>query len=171
MALFSCKKFEEDKFFSTYTVKGRLVNKGVWQIIEVEDLETGQKFSPINEKSNFIRFKSDGSYKVFYTTEFTQILKPAFINQMQNTNNNICLGYRTSQYDTLHYKFFNKKNELNLIDFISFGDSQGNDFTPNNKIDMKIKFLKLDFGDMKWSYNDRVIFHLKKFAKEDKWEY
>ncbi len=62
-SLIACKKFEQDKFFSSYTTKGRLVNKGVWQIIEVEDLQTGTKFNPSLEKSNFIRFKSDKTYR------------------------------------------------------------------------------------------------------------
>jgi hypothetical protein len=167
----SCKKYEEDKFFSTYTAKGRLVNKGVWQIVEVEDLLTGMKFNPIIEKSNFIRFKSDKTYRSYYSTEFTQILKPVFLDQMQNTNDSIYLGYRASLSDTLKFDFANKKNELNLIDFVSFGDFSGNYFNQNKKVNLRIKILKLEFGEMKWSLNDRIIFKLKKFAKEDKWEY
>jgi hypothetical protein len=172
LILTSCKKYEEDKFFSAYTAKGRLINKGVWQIIEVEDLQTGTKFNPSLDKSNFIRFNYDKTYRSYYSTEFTEILKPVFLDEMQNTNDYIYLGYRESQYVTINYDFANKKNELNLNDFISIGNSSGiNYFNPFKKINMSFKILKLEFDEMKWKYNERLIFKLKKFAKEDKWEY
>ncbi len=90
---------------------------------------------------------------------------------MQNTNDSIYLGCRASLSDTLKFDFANKKNELNLIDFVSFGDFSGNYFSLNKTVNLRIKILKLEFGEMKWSLNDRIIFKLKKFAKEDKWEY
>ena len=40
--LFSCKKYEEDKNYSTYTALGRLCNKGNWQITEILNLNSGQ---------------------------------------------------------------------------------------------------------------------------------
>ena len=83
-SLIACKKYEQDKFFSSYTVKGRLVNKGVWQIIEVEDIQTGTKFIPNVEKSSFIRFNSNKTYRTYYSTEFTEMLKPVFLDEMQN---------------------------------------------------------------------------------------
>jgi hypothetical protein len=170
-SLIACKKYEQDKFFSSYTAKGRLVNKGVWQIIEVEDLQTGTKFNPSLEKSNFIRFNSDKTYRTYYSTEFTEMLKPVFLDEMQNINDYIYLGYRESQYVTINYDFANKKNELNLNEFISFGNISGIYFYPNKKLNFNVKILMLEFGEMKWIYKDRLIFKLKKFAKEDKWEY
>jgi hypothetical protein len=178
---FSCKKYEEDKSYSTYTAKSRLVNKGVWQIIEVEDLETNSKISAILDAKYNIKFNNDNSYIVNgnlinsaeyfknYQFQFSQFLKPIFINQMQNKTDSIIIGYG-DKYQTSSSPFEFKMNKQNILlkNFISFGNCWGNIvphnnyFQINNSIDLEFKIKQLEFGYLTLSYNDRLIFKFKK---------
>jgi hypothetical protein len=157
----SCKKYEEDKFISTYTVKSRLVKNGVWNITEIEDLETGKKLSPDFHVSDYIQFKSDGNYKVNgygYDQVFSDILKPVFISQLQNENDYIYIGYNYT-----NYKFENNKENLNLCGFISFGTkSIYNVFDIYKTINLNCKILRLQYINMTLLYNDRLVIRLKK---------
>lgn len=166
----SCKKYDEDRFYSTYTVKGRLVNKGNWRIIEVEDLLLNKKFTALDDRSISFDFDKStcsviGNGYSFDNnlTQFTQILKPALIDKMQDQNDSIIL-------DGGSFEFTNQKNNLLIRNFISFGSylypQYVQSFSILNSLDIDFKIKKLEFGYMTLVYNDRIVFRFKKIASK-----
>ena len=146
----SCKKYEEDKFFSTYTVKSRL-EKGGWSIYEVEDLVLNKKFIPENS-SNAYSFDEK-------LTQYTQILKPSILNQMTNQSDSIIINDFT-------FELSNDKNKIIAKKFLACGYylypqyTQG--FTIHHYLDIEFIIKKLEFGYMTLLYNNRLIFRFKK---------
>lgn len=165
MALFSCKKYEEDKFFSTYTVKSRLEKGGNWSIYEVEDLVLNKKFIPIENYEGAFDFeKSTFSLSSGMSTNYTQFLKPTLINNMSVNTDSIKISQSA-------FELSSDKNKLLLKDFFAFGYYINPQFTAQGisireYIDAEFVINKLEFGYMTLSYNDRLIFRLKKIKSE-----
>jgi hypothetical protein len=167
-SIFSCKKYEEDKFYSTYSVKNRFIKKGVWYIYEVEDLLLNKKFSPDNieralsfdfDKSTF-SLTGNGLSFDDKLTQYTQILKPSLLDKMLNQSDSIVIS------DGNIFELSSDKNILLLRSFVGFGSylypQYIQSFTVNNSIDIEFKIKKLELGYMTLSYNDRLLFRLKK---------
>lgn len=179
---FSCKKYDENKSYSTYTAMGRLCKKGNWQIEEVTELISGQsdKNIPLFDLS----FNSDISswpddaptYKLYKKNEnisinsrlqYSNVLKPVFKELMEDKTDLILIG---SESDSNTFNFTNNKNKLNMTEFISFGywkngapsNEIGNTFMIRQTIDVEFDIDRLELGNLKLSYQDKLKIIMKK---------
>ena len=62
----SCKKYDGDSFYSTYTVQGRLTG-GVWNCTEIRNLNNSN-IDEIPRFSCLLDFSKNGQYDIRYTT-------------------------------------------------------------------------------------------------------
>jgi hypothetical protein len=169
--ILSCKKYDEDKYFSTYTVKGRLANKGVWRLIEVEDLSLQAKVSLLQADNFYLEFDFDKStcYLKKNTSvgfediamQLTQFLKPALVDKMIEPSDSIVIQGKS-------FELSSDKNRLLLKNYIDFGyfmyPQMTYGFTVRNSVDIDFKIDRLEFGYMNLSYENRLVFKFKKEA-------
>lgn len=170
----SCKKYKEDKFFSTYTPEGRLKEKGAWVIEKMKNLNTGETYEPVNFKSHFIIFE-DQKYKVLgneFTsntslTQYTQILRPIILPYMTNQTDSIIISNSEDfNIKVNDYNLEEKKSKLIMTNFLSFGkytfpDSWGG-FNINQSIDMTFVIKRLQMAKMVLEYEGLLRIELKK---------
>jgi hypothetical protein len=177
LLLISCKKYQEDSFYSTYTATSRLTELGGWQITEVSDLQYGQiNQTPSSFNLNFDgkRFSTNGkcginNSNVFLNNlaEYWSELKPAFSDLMDNpsdiiiiSNGEVSLPYFGG------FEFKNSKKNLVITNFISFCYLIGSDAYLRQSIDVEFKIEKLELGEMWLNYQDKLRLKFKKIPDQ-----
>ena len=163
--LFSCKKYDENKSYSTYTAMGRLCNKGNWQISEILELISGQTnvldsgLIISYDYADYSFYSKTGNVEVDSRLQYSNILKPAFVDLMINPTDLILIG---SANDANNFNFTNSKNKLNMTEFISFGYIQNNTFMIRQSIDVEFDIDRLELGNLQLSYQDKLKIIMKK---------
>lgn len=163
--LFSCKKYEEDKNYSTYTALGRLCNKGNWQITEILNLNSGQ--TNVVDSGLVISFditsynfySKTGNVSIESRLQYSNILKPAFLNIMIEPTDLILLG---NENDNNPFEFTDNKNKLNMKTFISFGYIQNNTFMIRQTVDVEFDIERLELGTLQLNFQDKMKIIMKK---------
>lgn len=159
--LLSCKKYEGDKKYSTYTAWGRLSQQGNWRITEVIDLSSGQTnvidsglvikyFSFWEEKIGYSFVNANNYYSI---SRYSNILKPAFINSMFDTTDLILIGVNGIGSNNQPFEFTSNGNKLKMTKFISFGSQD---------LDVEFDIERLELGNLQLNYQNKFKIILKK---------
>jgi hypothetical protein len=170
---FACKKYDEDRFFSTYTPEGRLTKKGQWIIEKMTNINTGETIFPLYNKSHCFLFNRN-RYTItgnsFYDTDLTQytkILAPILQELMINPSDSVILGNSDDiNINENPYELTNKKETLKLTSFFSFGSYQypesWSGFEIHQSVDMEFQIKKMSFSKMILEYNEVLRIEFKK---------
>jgi hypothetical protein len=175
IVLFSCKKYDENKSYSSYTAMGRLCKKGNWQIEEVTNLSSGQTDKNISlfdfsfnsdifnwpvDTPTYILSNKKENVSVSLCLQYSNVLKPVLIELMEVQTDLILIGSAT--YDSKTFNFTNNKNKLNMTEFISFGYMQNNTFKIRKSIDVEFDIERLELGHLQLNYQDKLKIIMKK---------
>ncbi|MEY4571209.1 MAG: hypothetical protein RLZ10_402, partial [Bacteroidota bacterium] len=112
LSVTSCEKFEDDKFYSTYTAKGRLIKLGDWDLVRVTDINSGEQFTP----SWGARISFDKKEYSFVTGPYpfqgsiTQIMRPVLESELVNSTDSI----EFSNFNDLEYTLNSNKKTIVL---------------------------------------------------------
>lgn len=168
MLLSSCKKYADDKNYSTYSAMGRLCNKGNWQITEILNLNTGQTnvvdtgLVISYDLTSYNFYSKTGDVTIESRLQYSNILKPAFLNLMIEPSDLILLG---NENDTNTFEFTDNKNKLNMKTFISFGYIQNNTFMIRQTIDVEFEIERLELANLQLNFQDKVKIKMKKVSE------
>ena len=106
----SCKKYDGDSFYSTYTVQGRLTG-GVWNCTEIRNLNNSN-IDDIPRFSCLLDFSKNGQYDIRYTTLSGTLNIETLVYQWKSNKDFIVLNGIDFEIISLTWKNFIIKSTL-----------------------------------------------------------
>ena len=168
----SCKKYDDNKKFSVYSVNERLIKKGAWQIVSIEDLTSNQKKEM--QSSFLLNFKDDkfeiidistlSPYTIGGTDNYSDFLKPSIEGLMQDPS--YILHFSANDYES-NYSLSDDKNKILLTDFITGYETTFNTYW-KERYSLEFEIKRLEFGYMTLVYDNKLKINFKKIATENK---
>jgi hypothetical protein len=110
----SCKKYDGDSNYSTYTVQGRLsggFGNGVWNCTEIRNLNNSN-IDDIPRFSCLLDFSKNGQYDIRYTTLSGTLNSENLVYQWKSNKDFIVLNGIDFEIKSLTWKYFIIKSTL-----------------------------------------------------------